>query len=204
MVRRVTLVVMAVLLVGLVAGCSSGGSSSDGTSGTTKKTLPPDDGTTTADPVNPGLQATRADYIRAFADSLSTGDKTKGQLVVPRKAALCIAGHWVDALTMETLLNSKSAISDLSRPGFDIASIDVNPRKAQAMVDAFATCKQDLVVLFLDSLPVKLTAEQKACRLKNTNHALVETMLVKTLGEYDASSEFSQMSADWKSACGIG
>lgn len=200
--RRLIVLVVAAMLIVAAGGCSS----SSGSSGSSKKGTVPgaNDGTTTADPRDPGLAATRADYIRAFADSLSTGDKSKGQLVVPRKAALCIGARWVDALTMPTLLNSKSAVSDLSKPGFDIGSISVNARKAQAMVDAFQTCKQDLVALFLDSLPAQLTPEQKACRLQHTNRALVETMLVKTLGEYDASSEFAKMSAEWKSACGIG
>lgn len=195
----------ALALAVSASACSS--DSSDGTKkATTTTTSGSDSGsaktTTTVDQA--AQDASEADYLAAFKKGLTSGDKSKGDLVIDKSAADCMAKGWLDAITVETLKKSQTSPDDVAKPGFDPTGLDLSEAQATAMVDTFGSCKVDVTALFVESLTQGMTAEQQACAAKTVTKEMVDPLLVKAFSGQKSDDEFSTISDALSKACKLG
>lgn len=204
--RKLTTFLTALVVLATVAGCSSSssdGKSSDKTTTTASKTsTTADKAPATTDPKVAG--ATAQDYATNWATGLSSGDESSGQLVLGKDEATCVAAKWVDAIGVQAFKDADVTPDDVNNADFDGSVLDISPKGGQAMYDAFAPCKVDVVDLFVTSLTQGLDQSKVDCATKNVDAKKVEALLVKTFSNQNNDAEFTSLTGGLSKACGIG
>ncbi len=188
--RKLPAALIALVLVGALAGC--GGSSDEATTTTTSTV---EEETTTTGPAatteaKDPSELTRDDYVAAVVSNLSTGSADDLQLVIAPDQAACIAPKWVDAITVDLLRENEVTAEELSDPGFSGSDLGMDLSQGEAMVDAFGECDVDIVELFATAFAGGLGEETQACVAENADPALIRALLAKTYSTGQSDAEF--------------
>jgi hypothetical protein len=204
--KKLLVIVSALTLALVAAGCGSSGDS-DGSASTTdagRSTTTEAKGSTTTKAGSGGSGGESADaYAEAFVSNLSTGKKEDGNLVITEDQATCVAPKVVDAATVEALRSGDAGTDDIADPGFDWSDLGMTEAQAQEAIDAFAACDVDLTALFAESLTIGLTAEQQSCVADNVDGDQVERLLVANFSSGDSDKEFEAVIKTLTDACDL-
>jgi hypothetical protein len=209
--RKLLTLLCVVVLAAVAAGCgSSGGSDSTGgdatttIKATTTTTTKADGGSSDGGSSDGGTaDGTAAEYEAAFATALSSGSVDNGNLVLPAAGAACVAPKYVEIITVDGLHKAGITVEDASDPGFSLSDAGIDEAQAQQVIDAFETCKVDIVSLFADGLSKGLTTEQQSCIAENVDPDLTKALLVKTFSTGKADTEFEAVLKDLTATCDL-
>ena len=205
---RKLLSLFCVLALGLVA-VACGSSSSDGSSGSKDTTTTTSAGakTTTTkagttDTADKDVSAlTEKDYADAFVVGLTTGNKDKGDLVLPKSDAQCVGPKFVSAITVDILKAKGVTLAAVKDPTFSESDLGLSAQQGQAMVDSFASCGVDIFALFAEAITGGLTADQQSCAREQMDKSLANALLVKSFTSTNSQKEFTAVTDDLTAKC---
>jgi hypothetical protein len=204
--RKLALLLCATTLALAAAGCgtSSGsdGSKDDTTTTEAKATTTADDGsTTTKGGGTDASDITAEQYEAAFATAFSSGSREDGDLVMPKKAAECMAPLTVKALTVEDLHAAGITEEDASDPGFDPSDVGIDEQQARELVDAFSSCDFDIYTELALSLTVGLPDDVQQCAAQNIDLDLADDLMVTSFSSGQSDAQFEALITDLQKSC---
>ncbi len=205
--RKLLALTCALVLALVAAGCgTSSGSEGADTTTTTKAeatTTVADDTTTTDDGGDSGGEVTRDEYEAAFVTSLSSGDESNGDLVLPDDAAECVAPKFVTAFTVNALNEAGITVEDASDPGFDPSDVGISEEQALQLIDAFSACDFDIYTALATALTEGLGSDVQECAAQNIDLDLADDLLAKSFSSGDSDAEFEALLTDLQEHCDL-
>ena len=189
--RRLVIVVALVLALGLGA-CSKKSHDANkpkpATSTTEKAVETTTSAAVTTTTVKPGTGPTDA-YAAGIATGLSSGDPTKGDIVMAPTDAACVGRTWAKVIGL-TELHKGGAPANFGSPSYDFAALGLTGTQAGDMVDAFAPCGVDILQKVTAALEQPFPVAKRSCMTQHLDAATVRKMLVS--GLQDPAAQFQQ------------